>query len=65
MTLVIISKMYYDHGVVESQLVAWMNENVGKYGTEWKWVSMATCDLSVYAKDPEKALLTALRWGVK
>jgi hypothetical protein len=41
----------------------WMLINIGKYGTEWKWVSLDTYDLSVYVKDPAKATFMILKFA--
>jgi len=48
-----------------SKFIAWMQDNVGAFNVDWKWLTMESFSISVKVKNPQKALLVALRWGAK
>jgi len=48
-----------------SKMIDWMHDNVGAFNVDWKWVSTEQLSRSVLVKDPQKAVLVALRWGAK
>jgi len=46
--------------------IEWMRENIGEYKKEWDWTNINNpYSISIRVKDPQKAILAALRWGSK
>lgn len=44
---------------LRTDIYEWMNENIGTYGTEWKFLDVRT----ILVKDKGKASIVKLVWG--
>jgi hypothetical protein len=47
------------------ELIIWLNNNIGRFETDWWWATVQLSDPSVFIKDPSLATLVALRWSGK